>query len=413
MLKKSRWVLAFCVAGWDNVAMRGTVDAQTAMLSTLSTEDLIGGDHPIRRIRAVVDAVLEGLDGELGAMYPARGRPSVPPEMLLKASVLMALYSIRSERAFCERLNFDMLFKWFLGLRIDERGFDASTFSKNRQRLLDHEIADRFFAAVVDAAKLRRYCSSGHFSVDGTLLEAWASHKSFKPRTAPEGPQSPQRQSPQPQSPQRQSPQPQSPQRQSPQPAAAARGRNPETDWRGARRRNDTHASVTDPEARLFRKSAGTAAALCFMGHLLTENRNGLIVDADLTAADGYAERGAAAQMLNRAPPRARRRTVGADRNYDTKDFVADARGAGFTPHVAQNTTRRRSAIDRRTTRHIGYTISQQARKRVEEPFGWIKTIAGGRKLRYRGRQRNRAWFLTAAASYNLVRIARLDTRTA
>ena len=372
--------------------MRGTVDAQMAMLSTLSAEDLIGAGHPIRRIRVVVDAVLGELDGELAAMYPPRGRPSVPPEMLLKASVLMALYSIRSERAFCERLNYDMLFKWFLGLRIDERSFDASTFSKNRQRLLDHDIADRFFAAVVEAAKLRRYCSSEHFSVDGTLLEAWASHKSFKPRTAAAG-----------------GPAAGEPQGSEP---AAAGGRNQETDWRGTRRRNDTHASVTDPEARLYRKSAGTAATLCFMGHVLTENRNGLIVDAELTTADGHAERDTAAAMLDRAPKRKRRRTVGGDRNYDTKDFVADARAAGFTPHVAQNTTRRRSAIDGRTTRHAGYATSQRTRKRVEEPFGWIKTIAGGRKLRHRGRQRNRAWFLIAATSYNLVRIAQLDTPT-
>ena len=451
----------------------------------------------------MVDEVLVGLDGELAAMYPSRGRPSVPPEMLLKASVLMALYSIRSERAFCERLNFDMLFKWFLGLRIDERGFDASTFSKNRRRLLDHDIADRFFAAVVDAARLRRYCSSGHFSVDGTLLEAWASHKSFKPRTTASGPDSgepqrtepntasgpdsgepqrtepntasgpdsgePQRTEPntasgpdsgEPQrtepntasgpasgEPQRTEPntasgpdsgEPQrtepntasgpasgEPQRTEPNTASGpasgepqrtepntAGGRNQQTDWRGARRRNDTHASATDPEARLYRKSAGTAATLCFMGHVLTENRNGLIVDAELTTADGRAERDTAAEMLDRAPKRKRRRTVGADRNYDTKDFVADARAAGFTPHVAQNTTRRRSAIDGRTTRHAGYAISQRTRKRVEEPFGWIKTIAGGRKLRHRGRQRNRAWFLIAAASYNLVRIARLDTPT-
>ena len=354
----------------------------------------------------MVDAVLGDLGGELAAMYPPRGRPSVPPEMLLKSSVLMALYSIRSERAFCERLNFDMLFKWFLGLRIDERGFDASTFSKNRRRLLDHEIADRFFAAVVDAAKLRRYCSSGHFSVDGTLLEAWASHKSFKPRPAASGPASGEPQGPAPAG------GPASGEPQGPAPNTEARGRNPETDWRGTRRRNDTHASVTDPEARLYRKSSGTAATLCFMGHVLTENRNGLIVDAELTTADGRAERDTAAEMLDRAPKRKRRRTVGGDRNYDTKDFVADARAAGFTPHVAQNTTRRRSAIDGRTTRHAGYAISQQARKRVEEPFGWIKTIAGGRKLRHRGRQRNRAWFLIAAASYNLVRIARLDTPT-
>ena len=401
------------------------------MLSTLSAEDLIGEGHPIRRIKAVVDAVLAGLDAELAAMYPPRGRPSVPPEMLLKASVLMALYSMRSERAFCERLNYDMLFKWFLGLRIDERGFDASTFSKNRQRLLDHEIADRFFAAVTDQARLRRYCSSAHFSVDGTLLEAWASHKSFKPRASPQDPGSggagsegagsgpadaggpePKSRKPKSRKPKGREPKGREPKGREPK-GREPKGRNREVDWRGERRCNDTHVSVTDPEAKLYRKSSGTGASLCFMGHLLTENRNGLIVDAELTPADGFAERDTAAQMLNRAPPRARRRTVGGDRHYDTAGFVADARAAGFTPHVAQNTTGRRSAIDRRTTRHVGYTISQQARKRVEEPFGWIKTIAGGRKLRHKGRQRNRSWFLIAAATYNLVRIARLDTPTA
>ena len=355
------------------------------MLSTLSTEDLIPGDHPIRRIRAFVDEVLEELDGEMGAMYPDRGRPSVPPEVLLKASLLMMLYSVRSERAFCERLNYDMLFKWFLGMRIDDRSFDASTFSKNRDRLLEHEIADRFFAAVVRRAHLRRYCSSDHFSVDGTLLEAWASHKSFKPKDAPDGGEA----------------------------GAGDAGRNPDADFRGTKRRNDTHQSTTDPEARLYRKSNGTPAVLGYMGHVMVENRNGLIVDAELTQADGYAERGTAAAMLRRAPRRARRRTVGADKAYDTKGFVADARNAGFTPHVAQNTANRRSAIDRRTTRHHGYGVSQRIRKRVEEPFGWIKTIAGGRKLRHKGRARNRAAFLISAAAYNLVRIARLDAHTA
>lgn len=349
-----------------------------AMLSSLSTEDLIPKDHPIRRIRKVVDDVLAELDPEFTAMYSRIGRPSVPPEQLLKATVLMALYSVRSERAFCERLNFDLLFKWFLDLPIDAKAFDATTFTKNRQRLLGHEIADRFFAAVVRQAKLRRYVSSDHFSVDGTLLEAWASHKSFKPRDG-SGPDTP-------------------------------GGRNAETDFRGQRRSNKTHQSSTDPEALMARKSNSTAARLCFAGHLLMENRNALIVDLDLTQADGYAERQAALAMLARLPRRRRRRTVAADKAYDTADFVADCRDLGVTPHVAQNTTNRRSAIDGRTTRHGGHRISQRIRARIEEPFGWVKTVGGGRKLRYKGRQRNRAWFLIAGATYNLIRIAALDS---
>ena len=357
--------------------MRGVPDPQLAMLTTLSTEDLVPGDHPIRRIRAVVDTVLGELDVELGAMYATGGRPSVPPEQLLKATVLMALYSIRSERAFCERLNYDLLFKWFLGMRIDERAFDATTFSKNRQRLLDHEIADRFFALVVAQARLRRYVSSEHFSVDGTLLEAWASHKSFKPKDGPAGP-----------------------------PAA---GRNAEADFHGERRTNETHASTTDPEARMARKSNAAAAKLSYAGHLLMEHRNALIVDIDLTEATGHAERDAAIGMLRRQPARARRRTVAADKAYDTAAFVAEARDLGFTPHVAPNTTNRRSAIDGRTTRHPGHALSQRLRKRVEEPFGWMKTVAGGRKLRYKGRQRNRAWLLVAGAVYDVIRIVALD----
>jgi transposase len=349
-----------------------------AMLTSLSTEDLIPMDHPIRRIRQVIDEVLGELDGEFAAMYARIGRPSVPPEQLLKATVLMALYSVRSERAFCERLNYDLLFKWFLDLPIDAKAFDATTFTKNRERLLTHEIADRFFAAVVRQAKLRRYLSSDHFSVDGTLLEAWASHKSFKPKDDP-GPRGPS-------------------------------GRNVEANFHGEKRSNKTHASTTDPEALLARKSNNTAARLCFAGHLLMENRNALIVDIDLTQADGYAERAAALQMLARLPRRRRRRTVAADKAYDTAGFVADCRDLGVTPHVAPNTTNRRSAIDGRTTRHPGHRTSQRIRARIEEPFGWIKTVGGGRKLRYRGRQRNRAWFLLAGATYNLIRIAALDT---
>lgn len=359
--------------------MRGKPEQQLAMLTSLSTEDLIPKDHPIRRIRVVVDAVLAELDAEFAAMYSGIGRPSVPPEQLLKATVLMALYSLRSERAFCERLNYDLLFKWFLDLRIDAKAFDATTFTKNRDRLLSHEIADRFFAAVVRQAKLRRYLSSDHFSVDGTLLEAWASHKSFKPKDG-SGPTAPP-------------------------------GRNAEADFRGQPRSNKTHQSSTDPEALLARKSNNTAARLCYAGHLLMENRNALIVDMELTRADGYAERQAALHMLGRLPRRRRRRTVAADKAYDTADFVADCRDLGVTPHVAQNTTNRRSAIDGRTTRHGGHRVSQRIRARIEEPFGWVKTVGGGRKLRYIGRQRNRAWFLVAGATYNLVRIAALDAR--
>ncbi len=241
-----------------------------AMLTTLQPGDLIPADHPIRRIRKVVDAVLDELDDEFDVMYASGGRPSVPPEQLLKATILMAMYSIRSERAFCERLNYDLLFKWFLDLPIDAKAFDASTFSKNRQRLLDHDIADRFFAAVVAQAKLRRYVSSDHFSVDGTLLEAWASHKSFQPKDGPQAP--------------------------------PPTGRNAEVDFHGQRRTNETHASTTDPEARIARKSFATAAKLSYSGHLLMEHRNALIVDIELTQATGYAERATALQMLARLP---------------------------------------------------------------------------------------------------------------
>jgi transposase len=374
-------VLAFCGGIEKNGGMRGTPDRQLSMLSSLSTEDLIPPDHPIRRIRVVVDEVLGSLDGEFDVMYATAGRRSVPPETLLKATVLMAMYSIRSERAFCERLNYDMLFKWFLDLAIDDRAFDATTFTKNRQRLLDHEIADRFFAAVVTQAKLRRYMSSDHFSVDGTLLQAWASNKSFKPNEPSDDEGD----------------------------GNGFKARNAEVDFKGQKRSNKTHTSTTDPEAMLFRKSNNAAAELSYMGHLLIENRTALIVDAELTQATGFAERDCATDMLARLPASKRRRTVAGDKNYDTKDFVADARKLGFTPHVAQNTTNRRSAIDRRTTRHAGHVVSQRIRKRVEEPFGWIKTVGAGRKVRYIGQQRNQAWFKMEAAVYNLIRICSLD----
>jgi len=368
--------------------MRGAPDPQLAMLTTLSTEELIPAGHPIRRIRRVVEDVLVDLDGEFDVMYSTKGRRSVPPEALLKATVLMALYSIRSERAFCERLNYDLLFKWFLDMPIDAKAFDATTFTKNRKRLLDQAIADRFFEAVVRQAQLRRYVSSEHFSVDGTLLEAWASHKSFKPNDTPTsgGDDDDDVRPP---------------------------GRNTEVDWRGQKRSNKTHTSTTDPEARLARKSMNTAARLCYSGHLLMENRNALIVDAELTGATGYAERNTAVEMLGRLPKTKRRRTVGADKGYDAAAFVAEVRDLGFTPHIAPHNNKRRSAIDGRTTRHPGHRVSQRIRPRIEEPFGWMKTIAGGHKLRYIGRDRNRAWFKMTAAIYNVLRITALDAASA
>ena len=295
--------------------------------------------------------MLAELDATFEKMYSTSGRPSVPPEQLLKASVLMAMYSMRSERAFCERLNYDMLFKWFLDLASDAPSFDASTFSKNRQRLLDQNIAGEFFAAVVRQAKLRRYMSLDHFSVDGTLLEAWASHKSFKPKDDPSPP------------------------------AEGPTGRNSDVDFKGQKRSNDTHASTTDPEARLYRKSNNTGARLCYIGHPLIEHRHGLIIDADLTQATGRAERECATDMLKRLPGRGRGRTVAGDKGYDTKDFVADARAAGFTPQVAQNTSNRRSAIDARTTRHPGYEVSQSTQTQTgrgtvrvgQDRRGWTK----------------------------------------
>ena len=297
--------------------------------------------------------------------------------------MLMALYSIRSERQFCERPRYDLLFKFFLDLNVDDEGFDHSTFSRNRQRLLTHEIADRFCAAVVQQAHLRRYISGEHFSVDGTLLEAWASHKSFRPKDGggKGGP-----------------------------PAA---GRNAEVDYHGEKRSNETHQSTTDPEARLARKGNGVAAKLSYAGHMLMENRNALIADMELSSATGYAEREAALTLLRRLPKRARRRTVGGDKGSDTRDFIAGCRELGVTPHVSQNTSNRRSAIDGRTTRHAGHVTSLRIRKRIEEPFGWMKTIAGGRKLRYVGLQRNRAWFLMTGAVDNLIRITALDAQTA
>jgi transposase len=360
--------------------MRGDDERQAEMLLALTPDQLVPADHPIRRIKPVVEAVLARLSPLFDEMYATRGRPSIPPEHLLKASLLIALFSVRSERQFCERLQYDLLFKWFLGLNVGDRSFDATTFSKNRERLLRHRVADAFFAEVVAEAQRRQLLSSEHFTVDGTLLEAWASLKSYRPRDEQD-------------------------------PPCGGGGRNAEVDFRGQRRSRETHASTTDPEARLFKKG-GQAAKLCYLGHVLTDNRHGLVVDVELTLASGTAERTAALAMLDRRR-RDGRSTLGADRGYDTRDFVAGLRERGVTPHVAQHDRNRRSAIDGRTTRHPGYAVSQRRRKRVEEVFGWGKTVGGLRKLRYLGRARNELCRKLTAAAYNLVRMAKLETMPA
>src|SRR5215216_1898295 len=373
--------------------MRGEAERQSLMLFGVTPDQLVPVDHPIRRIRAIVEPALTALSPTFARMYAAGGRPSIPPEHLLKASLLIALYSVRSERQFCERLQYDLLFKWFLDLNITDAAFDASTFAKNRQRLLEQQVAAAFFDAVQNEARTRNLLSDEHFTVDGTLLESWASMKSFRPKSQAEaGVQLGAEPS----------------ERQHDAPPTGHGGRNPEVDFHGEKRSNATHASTTDPDAQLMRKGRGKEAQLCVMGHVLMENRNGLAVDVLLTQATGTAEREAATRLLDRRPDPQRHGTVGADKAYDTRDFVADCRERGMTPHVTQNTSGRRSAIDGRTTRHLGYTISQRVRKRVEEIFGWVKTVGGGRKLRYIGLERNQFWAEPTTATYNLVRMARI-----
>jgi transposase len=352
--------------------MRGKQEQQIIMLSALTADQLVLQDHPIRRIKPIVDQALKDLSPTFNRMYADVGRPSIPPEHLLKASLLIALYSIRSERQFCERLQYDLLFKWFLDLNITGSAFDASSFSKNKERLLEHQVAREFLTAVVAEARRRKLLSEDHFSVDGTLLEAWASLKSVHPKDGSTPPQPGER--------------------------------NPDVDFRGQSRSNDTHQSSTDPEARLARKGAGKEAKLCFAGHVLMENRNGLMVDVTVTRATGTAERDTALGMIEKVPG-FRRITVGADKGYDTRDFVKACRGMSVTPHVAR---RKFSIVDERTTRHEGYRLSQRLRKRIEEIWGWVKTVGGGRKLRYKGVERNQLWAELTAAAYNLVRMAKL-----
>ena len=336
-------------------------------------------DHPLRAIRAIVNAALLDLSGAFEAMYAPLGRPSIPPEKLLRALLLQAFYTVRSERQLMERLEFDLLFRWFVGLGIDDAVWDHSVFSKNRDRLLEAEIAAKFLTSVLNQPEIGKLLSNEHFSVDGTLVEAWASLKSFKPKTGKSGGDEP----------------------------PAAGGRNEEVNFRGEKRSNQTHASTTDPDAMLYRKGSGMEAKLCFIGHSLMENRNGLFVDTRLTMVSGHAERLAALELIEPHADRPHAVTLGADKGYDTSDFVMELRQINVTPHIAQNTSRR-SAIDKRTTRHPGYDVSQRIRKRIEEGFGWMKTIGGMRKPKYRSREKVAWAFTFAAAAYNLIRLPKL-----
>lgn len=356
--------------------MRGDDRQQGSMFSYVSLEQRVPKDHPLRSIRAMVDEALAELSASFETLYSATGRPSIPPEKLLRALLLQVLYTIRSERMLIEQLDYNLLFRWFVGLGMDDRVWVATVFSKNRDRLLEGDIAKEFFARVLDQAKKHRLLSSEHFTVDGTLIEAWAGQKSFRNKeereeTPPDDPG------------------------------------NPTVDFHGEKRSNATHQSTTDPEARLFKKGKGHEAKLAYLGHVLMENRNGLVVDAEVTQATGKAERETALAMLEQIP-RSGDVTVGADKGFDTRDFIAQARAQDITPHVAQNTSGRKSAIDGRTTRHEGYAISQRIRKRVEEVFGWMKTIGLMRKTRHRGVARVSWMFTFAAAAYNLVRMRNL-----
>ncbi len=360
--------------------MRGEDEVQSTMFSYLSIEDRIPENHPLRTIQALVNPILEELSPRFEAMYSKVGRPSIPPERILRALLLQKFYTIRSERQLMEQLDYNLLFRWFVGLNPDDPVWVPTVFTKNRERLEEGNIADAFLHGVLAAANARDLLSHEHFTVDGTLLEAWASQKSFRPKDDPTPPPS------------------------------DGDPSNPTVNFRGERRSNDTHASVTDPDARLARKSNNTAAVLAHLGSVVMDNRHGLIVATDVRPPSGTAERDAGVELLATLEPHAGRRTLGADRAYDTPDFVADVRACHTTPHVAQNihAGRPKSAIDGRTTRHDGYAVSQLKRKLVEESFGWGKAYGGLRKLQHRGREKVGWIFTFTNAVYNVVRIKTL-----
>jgi transposase len=366
--------------------MRGRDDRSEGMFSYVRLEERVPADHPLRPIRALTDEALASLSERFEALYSRTGRPSIPPEMLLRATLLQAFFSVRSERLLMEQIDYNLLFRWFVGLPMDASVWHPTVFTHNRDRLLEAEVAHDFLAALLALPGVKRLLSDDHFSVDGTLIDAWASMKSFRPKDGSGDPPDP--------------------------------GRNGERNFRQEKRSNETHASTTDPDARLYRKGNGRESRLCFMGHVLMENRNGLAVDAALTHATGTAEREAALTMLDR---RRRRRgtTLGADKAYDVEAFVGELRQRGVTPHVAVNGAAsklgkvRKTAVDGRTTRHRGYAVSQRIRKRIEEAFGWIKAQAGLGKVKVRGRTKAEAVFTFAVAAYNLIRIPKLLEQSA
>ena len=366
--------------------MRGSDDRAAGLFSYVRLEDRIAADHPLRAIRGLVEEVLERLSGRLAGLYSHTDRPSIPPEQLLKATLLQAFFSVRSERQLIEQMDYNLLFRWFVGLELDDRVWDASTFSKNRDRLLEADVAREFLSVLLGLGQVKRLLSADHFSVDGTLIEAWASMKSFRPTDGSGDPPGP--------------------------------GRNGERDFRKEKRSNQTHASTTDPDARLFRKSNGQESRLAYLGHALMENRNALIVDAQVTHATGTAEREAALAMIDRSRKGNRRVTLGADKLFDAASFVTALKARAITPHVAVNGSVskhgkvRTTAVDGRTTRHPGYAISQRIRKRIEEAFGCAKTIGGIAKLKVRGLARADAAFTFRMIAYNLVRIPKLIAAT-
>jgi transposase len=361
--------------------MRGHVEPQSGLFSYFSVEERIPKDHPLRPIKAQADAVLASMSSALASMYADRGRPSIAPERLLKASLLIALYTVRSERLFCEMLDYNILFRWFLDMNLEERSFDHSTFSVNRGRLIEHEVAKLFFMRVIDEARAQRLLSDEHFTVDGTLIEAWASLKSFKRKDG--------------------------------EPPRSGGDGTGMVDFRGEKRSNATHESSTDPQAKLMRKGNGQPAKLSYAAHALMENRNGLLVDLAVTDATLAEPKAAAPLVDRRRHARQNMSTLGADKGYHTKAFVALLRGRQIAPHIARMERRSTPGLDARTTRHEGYAISQRKRKRMEEIFGWMKTVGGLRKSRFVGLAKTQLAAYIVGAAYNLLRMARLEAATA